>query len=69
MLAGVLAAIGAETVAWLVQTRLMDLEFRVHPQLWLLGPVAGAVLAALLGVFTCRRVVDTPPVVVLRELG
>jgi len=34
-----------------------------------LGPLAGAVLAALLGVFTCRRVVDTPPVVVLRELA
>ncbi len=69
MFAGVLAAGGAETVAWLVQTRLMELPFRVHPQLWLLGPLAGALLAALLGVFTCRRVVDTPPVVVLRELA
>ncbi len=69
MFAGTLAAAGAETVAWLVQTRLMDLAFRVHPLLWLLGPLAGAVIAALLGVFTCRRVVDTPPVVVLRELA
>lgn len=69
MFAGTLAAAGAETVAWLVQTRLMELPFRVHPQIWVLGPLAGAVLAALLGVFTCRRVVDTPPVVVLRELA
>ena len=69
MFAGTLAAAGAETVAWLVQTQLMELPFRVHPQLWLTGPLAGAVIAALLGVFTCRRVVDTPPVVVLRELA
>jgi putative ABC transport system permease protein len=66
--AGALAALGAETVAWFVQARLMELAFRVHPLVWVLGPVAGAVVAALLGAFTCRRVVDTPPVVVLREV-
>jgi hypothetical protein len=34
-----------------------------------MGPAAGALVAALLGVFTCRRVVDTPPLVVLREIA
>lgn len=67
--AGTLAAAGAETVAWVVQTRLMELPFRLHPPLWVAGPLAGALLAALLGVLTCRRVVDTPPAVVLRELA
>ena len=38
MFAGTLATVGAETVAWLVQTRLMELPFRVHPLVWLLGP-------------------------------
>jgi putative ABC transport system permease protein len=67
--AGALAALGAEAVAWFVQTRLMELGFRLHPLVWLLGPVTGALVAALLGVFTCRRVVNTPPLVVLREIA
>jgi len=69
LFAGALAALGAEAVAWFVQTRLMELAFRPHPLVWLLGPAAGAVVASLLGVLTCRRVVDTPPVVVLREIA
>jgi hypothetical protein len=32
-----------------------------------MGPVAGMLISALLGLATCRRVVDTPPVIVLRE--
>jgi len=36
---------------------------------WLCGPLAGAAGAALLGLLMCRRVVDTPPVVVLREVA
>ncbi|MFM7272944.1 MAG: FtsX-like permease family protein, partial [Gammaproteobacteria bacterium] len=67
LLAGVLATAGAEGAAWLVQTRLMELEASVHPLLWLIGPLAGAVVSGLLGLLACRRAVDTPPVVVLRE--
>jgi len=69
LLAGFLATIGAEAAAWFVQTRLMEMDFRLHPQLWLSGPLLGALIAGSLGLATCRRVVDTPPVVVLRELG
>jgi putative ABC transport system permease protein len=67
--AGVLATAGAESAAWLVQVRLMDLEPSFHPVVWVAGPLLGAVVCALLGVVTCRRVVDTPPAVVLRNGG
>jgi putative ABC transport system permease protein len=69
LLAGVLATVGAELAAAFVQTRLMDLGARMHPLVWLCGPLAGAAGAALLGLLMCRRVVDTPPVIVLRELS
>jgi putative ABC transport system permease protein len=67
--AGVLATAGAESAAWLVQVRLMDLEPSFHPVVWVAGPLLGAVVCALLGMVTCRRVVDTPPAVVLRNGG
>jgi putative ABC transport system permease protein len=69
LFAGLLATLGAEFAAAFVQTRLMDLPARIHPLVWFAGPLAGAAGAALLGVLMCRRVVDTPPVVVLREVA
>lgn len=67
LLAGLLATAGAEAAAWFVQTRVMELEATLHPLLWLTGPMAGALVAGCLGLLACRRAVDTPPVVVLRE--
>jgi putative ABC transport system permease protein len=67
LLAGVLATAGAEAAAWFVQTRLMELDATLHPVLWIAGPVAGALVSGLLGLLACRRAVETPPVVVLRE--
>ncbi len=66
--AGMLAAGGAEGAAWIVQTRLMELEFHAHALPWLVGPLLGAVLSALLGLMNCRRVVSTPPLGVLRAV-
>ena len=67
LFAGLLATAGAEAAAWFVQTRLMGLAPTLHAAIWAAGPIGGAVVCALLGMVSCRRVVDTPPVVVLRE--
>jgi putative ABC transport system permease protein len=69
LFAGLLATMGAELAGWYIQTRIMDMDFRLHPLLWLSGPVCGATVAALLGLMSCRRVVNTPPITVLRDLG
>ena len=69
LFAGLLATMGAEVAGWYVQTRIMNMDFRLHPLLWLSGPACGATVAAMLGLMSCRRVVNTPPITVLRDLG
>ncbi len=65
--AGLLAAVGAELSVGLLQTQVFQIEGRLHPVVWALGPVLGMLLIGLIGTWSCRRVVSTPPVVVLRE--
>ena len=66
--AGLLAALGAETLLALLQRVVFEQAVRCHPELWLAGPLLGALLIAALGLFSCRRVVLVSPWRVLREL-
>jgi putative ABC transport system permease protein len=66
--AGLLATIAAELSVLILQTQVLEMNYTPHPTLWLLGPVAGVLLIGCLGVWSCRHVVSTPPVLVLREL-
>ncbi|HKK23451.1 MAG TPA: FtsX-like permease family protein, partial [Pseudohaliea sp.] len=69
LFAGVLATLGAELSAWVLQTRVLEMAYRPTPWLWPLGLFGAAALIAGLGVAGCRRVVNTPPLAVLREEG
>jgi putative ABC transport system permease protein len=66
--AGLLATLGAELSVYILQTRVMDMEYAPTPWLWPVGIFSGTLIIGCLGVFSCRRVVSTPPVTVLREL-
>ena len=68
LLAGLLAAIGTELVAYTLYTRAFDLEYTVKWPVWLIAPLAGAALIGLAGYFGTRRVVRLSPMAVLREL-
>ena len=68
LFAGLLATIAAEIAVFILQTRALDMEYSVHPEIWLLGPVAAVLMIGALGVWNCRRVVSSPPLLVLREL-
>jgi len=44
-------------------------DFSPHYWAWLAGPVIGTVLIAALGVLATRRVVNTSPLAVLRQVA
>jgi putative ABC transport system permease protein len=66
-LSGTLAAIGASGIGWLLARRLFSLDFAFDPWLWAIGLVCGTVLVGVSGTLAARRVVNTPPIVTLRD--
>ena len=69
LFAGLLATIGSEVTVFMLETRVFELEYAVNPHLWVLGPVVGMVLIGLAGILATRRLVETPPATVLREVA
>lgn len=65
-IAGAVAALAAQGLAWLLATRLFELDYTPDPLTWIAGTLAGALLVALLGWVTMRSVIRTPPSQVLR---
>jgi putative ABC transport system permease protein len=66
-LSGTLAACGASVVGWILARRLFSLELGFDPWVWVLGLVCGTVLVGVSGTLATRRVVNTPPIVTLRD--
>ena len=66
-LSGTLAAFGATGVGWILARRLFSLEFTLDPWVWVLGLVCGTILVGVSGTLATRRVVNTPPIVTLRD--
>ncbi len=68
LIAGVLAAAGAEATTWVLQERVFRIDWRPHPWLWLLGPLLSGILITAIGTLASRKAVTTPPVDILRSL-
>jgi putative ABC transport system permease protein len=67
VIAGLLAAAGADLTSGLLQKRLFDLPYQPQPLLWLLGPALGCALVASLGLLASRKVVKQSPMLILRD--
>jgi putative ABC transport system permease protein len=67
-LAGLLAALGAETALLLIEHYLLQLPLTGHAWMWLAGPLSGGFLVGALGVAYSRKSVLLPPLDVLRRL-
>lgn len=68
LFAGLLATVSAELSVYMLQTWVMDMVYSPSPWVWPVGIGSGMVLIGSLGVFSCRKVVSSPPVALLREL-
>ncbi|MBL4583355.1 MAG: FtsX-like permease family protein [Pseudomonadales bacterium] len=69
LIAGTLAALGAEVTLYMLQTRIFLIEYAAHPMLWIAGPLVGAILIGVTGTLVSYRVVKVPPITILRELA
>ncbi|RRJ85374.1 ABC transporter permease [Aestuariirhabdus litorea] len=67
-LAGVVAALGTETISFVLYQEVFDIAFSWHPIYWLALPLLGALLVGGAGWWGTRRVVTRSPLGVLREL-
>ncbi|MEH6634065.1 MAG: FtsX-like permease family protein [Halioglobus sp.] len=68
LFAGLLATIAAEMSVYILQSWVMDMSYAPSPWVWPVGIFSGMVLIAALGVYSCRKVVSSPPLALLREL-
>ncbi|MFV0275789.1 MAG: ABC transporter permease, partial [Parahaliea sp.] len=66
LFAGLLAMVAAEFSVYLLQAWVLDMQYAPSPWLWPAGIMAGTVLIGTLGVYSCRGVVSSPPLAVLR---
>ena len=68
LVAGFLAALGAEFAVAMLQRFMFSLPFSWHSWLWIAGPLGGGLLVGLLGVVYSRKAVTQPPLRVLNSL-
>jgi putative ABC transport system permease protein len=66
-LSGTLAAMGATGIGVVLARRLFSLEYTLDPWVWVAGLVCGTVLVGLSGTLATRSVINTPPIVTLRD--
>jgi len=65
--AGLLGALTASLVAWLLASRVFSLPYHPDWRVWAVGIIAGTLIVGLSGVLANRRILNTPPVETLRE--
>jgi putative ABC transport system permease protein len=66
LLAGVLAAVGAAAIGYVLATRLFELDYVPGAGLWIGGLLAGAAIVGVSGTLAVRSVVNQSPVATLR---
>ncbi len=66
LLAGLVAAIAASIVGYVLAERIFHLDYTVNPWLWLLGLIAGGVGVGVAGVLGTRPILFKPPLQTLR---
>ena len=68
-LAGLIAAAGASGLGYVLAVKVLNLSYNFSPLAWMAGVVLGSVGVAIAGYLGTRRVLATPPMLVLRELA
>jgi putative ABC transport system permease protein len=65
-LAGIVGALGASILTYVLAKRVFNLPFAINYELWVIGVLAGAIGVGIAGVLGTRAVLNSPPGIVLR---
>lgn len=68
-LAGVFAAAGASVLGYVVASKVLNLPYQFDPLVWLTGLAAGVAGVVAAGMAFTHRVLGTPPLASLRQIG
>ncbi|KGJ87689.1 ABC transporter permease [Colwellia psychrerythraea] len=68
-IAGLVAAIVSDIALLVIQQQLFDIAGRLHPYIWLLGPVSGALFVSSIGYFMVANTMRQNTQGLLRKLG
>lgn len=66
-LAGLLAAMGTECLAWVLYSEVLHLEHSFQWRIWIISPIAGALLIGAAGYWGTRTVVERSPMLLLQN--
>ncbi len=69
VIAGLVAAIVSDIVLMVIQQQLFDVEGRLHPYIWLLGPVSGGLFVSVIGYFMVSNTMKQNTQGLLRKLA
>lgn len=67
VLAGAVSAVAAQIVAWVLASNVFNIPYGPRPLIWLAGALTGCFIVTLLGWLSLRRVLRTPPTIVLQQ--
>lgn len=67
LVAGLLGALAATIVAWLLANRVFSLPYHPDWRVWAIGIIAGTLIVGVSGLLANRRILNAPPVETLRE--
>lgn len=67
LLAGLLAAVGATGIGYLIATKVFQFPYQVNHWIWLAGPIAGLACVSLNAWAGARAALNHPPLLALRE--
>jgi putative ABC transport system permease protein len=68
-IAGTVAAIVSDIALLVIQQQLFDVEGRMHPYIWILGPVSGAIFVSVIGYLMVANTMRKNTHGLLRTLG
>ena len=68
LLSGMVAAISAEILLWILYRLIFELPYALNWQIWLFTPLVGATLIALFGYWCAGKAVNQSPLIVINDL-